>query len=299
MKVGFIGLGKMGSQMVTRLLKAGHEVVVTDLNQGAIDVVAALGAVPAENRDALIAQLPTPAVVWLMIPAEYVDQELDALLPILPQGSVVVDGGNSYFRSTRVRAERCKKANIELVDVGTSGGILGLEHGFSMMVGGDPRAFQAVEPLVASLAQPNGYRYFGPHGAGHYIKMIHNAIEYGMMEAYAEGWRLLKDGQDYPNLDLAAIADVWQHGSIIESGLNDLTHKIFEANPTLDGVEGFVAESGETRWTLETAKAQNITMPAIQTALDVRLASGQGQVNFATKVLAAMRNAFGGHKLNK
>ncbi len=299
MRVGFIGLGKMGSQMVTRLLTAGHEVVVTDLNQGAIDVVAAAGAVPAENRDALVGQLTPPAVVWLMIPATLVDQEIDALLTLLPQGSIIVDGGNSDFRLTRTRAARCQQAGIELIDVGTSGGILGLEHGFSMMAGGDPQAFQIVEPLIQSLAQPNGYRYFGPQGAGHYIKMIHNAIEYGMMEAYAEGWRLLKDGQDYPGLDLAAIADVWQHGSIIESGLNDLTHKIFEANPNLEGINGFVAESGEARWTLETAKAQNFAMPAIQTALDVRTASGQGQVNFGTKVLAAMRNAFGGHKLNK
>lgn len=299
MKVGLIGLGKMGGQMVARLIQTGHEVVVTDLNQAAVTGAAQLGAVGATDRQDLVQKLGAPAVVWIMIPAQFVDDEINALLTILPKNSIIIDGGNSDFRLTRARAAHCKQAGIELVDVGTSGGILGLEHGFSMMVGGDPQAFAVVEPLIQALAQPHGYKHFGPHGAGHYIKMVHNAIEYGMMESYAEGWRLLKDGQDYHNLDLAAIADVWQHGSIIQSELNDLTAKIFMQNPTLDGVDGYVAESGEARWALEVATAQNVALPAIQAALEVRAASSQGRTNFGTKVLAAMRNAFGGHKLNK
>ncbi|HSX07474.1 MAG TPA: decarboxylating 6-phosphogluconate dehydrogenase [Candidatus Saccharimonadales bacterium] len=299
MKIGFIGLGKMGAQMVARLQKAKHEVVVTDLDQAAVAAAAERGAIAAADRDALVAALPAPAVVWLMIPAQFVDSEIDALLTILPHGSIIIDGGNSDFRLTRKRAERCAMAGVELIDVGTSGGILGLKNGFSMMVGGDKVAFATVEPIIQALAQSEGYQYFGTHGAGHYIKMVHNAIEYGMMESYAEGFRLLKEGADYPGLDLGLIANVWQHGSIIASNLNSLSAQIFAANPELSGVEGFVAESGEARWALETARAQQMKLPAVQIALDVRRASEQGQINFATKVLAAMRHAFGGHKLNK
>ncbi|HKR81409.1 MAG TPA: decarboxylating 6-phosphogluconate dehydrogenase [Candidatus Saccharimonadales bacterium] len=299
MRVGLVGLGKMGGQIVARFLQAGHEVVVTDLDQAAVEAAGKLGAVSASGRQDLAQKLGTPAIVWLMIPAQAVDEEINGLLAVLPKNSIIVDGGNSDFRLTRARASLCKYAGVELVDVGTSGGVLGLEHGFSMMIGGEPQAFAAVEPLIQALAQPNGYKHFGPHGAGHYVKMIHNAIEYGMMESYAEGWRLLKDGKDYPGLDLAAIADVWQHGSIIQSELNGLTANIFAENPTLEGIDGYVAESGEARWTLEVAKSQNFAMPAIQSAFDVRIASGQGRINFGTKVLAAMRNAFGGHKLNK
>jgi len=299
MRIGFIGLGKMGSQMVTRLLQGGHEVVVTDLDTTAVAAATQAGAIAATDRTELVQQLGEQAIIWLMIPAQYVDSELQTLLEIVPAGTIIIDGGNSDFRLTRGRAELCKQAGATLVDVGTSGGVLGLTEGFSMMVGGNPEAYKTIEPFIKSLARPEGYNYFGPSGAGHYVKMIHNAIEYGLMEAYAEGYRMLKDHSGYPGLNLAAVANVWQHGSIISSELNGLTVEIFSKNPELSGIEGYVAESGEARWTLEVAATQNIPLPAIQTALNVRIASEKGEVNFGTKLLAAMRNAFGGHKVNK
>lgn len=299
MKIGFIGLGKMGSQMVVRLIKAGHSVVATDHNRANIDTATAAGAEPAKDRAELVQKLGEPAVIWLMIPAEFVDSEIDALLQILPRESIIVDGGNSDFRLTQKRAEKCLQSGVMLVDVGTSGGILGLKQGFSMMIGGEKSAFNTIEPIIQALAQEGGYKYFGPSGAGHYIKMIHNAIEYGVMEAYAEGYRLLKDGKDFQNLNLGEIAEVWQHGGIIASSLNGLTGDTLKTNPELTDIEGYVAESGEARWTLDIAKQQAIDLPAIQSAFDVRVASQNGKVNFGTKLLAAMRNAFGGHKVNK
>lgn len=299
MKVGFIGLGKMGSQMVTRLIKAGHEVVATDHNQQNLEQAAAHGATTVAMREELAHALGTPAIVWLMIPAQAVEAEVEALRGLLPHGSIIVDGGNSDFRQTRARAERCAQAGLQLVDVGTSGGVLGLENGFSMMIGGGQQAFATIEPLIQALAQPRGYAHFGPSGAGHYIKMIHNAIEYGAMEAYAEGYHLLKDGADYPNLDLAAIATVWQHGSIIAGTLNGLAGKVLKTNPTLDGIEGYVAESGEADWTLETAATQKLDLPAIQAAVAVREQTQHGRTTFGTKLLAALRNGFGGHAINK
>lgn len=299
MKIGFIGLGKMGSQMVARLLKDGHEVVVTDLNKTAVDIAVSQGATEAIDRQDLVQKINVPAIVWLMIPAGFVDEEIDALIALLPKDSIIIDGGNSDFRLTRERAAKCAQAQIELIDVGTSGGVMGLETGFSMMIGGREPAFEAIEPIIQSLSQPAGYKYFGPPGAGHYIKMVHNAIEYGVMEAYAEGYCLLKEGKDYNDLDLEAISDVWQHGSIIASNLNEISNQIFRVNPDLDGVDGYVTESGEARWTLEVAKEQKLHLPAIQVALDSRIASQNGQINFGTKLLAAMRNVFGGHHMNR
>jgi 6-phosphogluconate dehydrogenase len=186
-----------------------------------------------------------------------------------------------------------------LMDVGTSGGVWGYKNGFSMMVGGDPAGFKTIEPALKTLAMPTGaYQYFTTSGSGHYVKMVHNAIEYGMMESLAEGYRMLHEGA-YKGLDLAAAGEVWQHGSVVTSWLNGLCQLALAENPTLDGIDGFVAESGEARWTLEAAKDLGIPLPAIQTSFDVRLASQKGQTNFATQLLAAMRNKFGGHELNK
>jgi 6-phosphogluconate dehydrogenase len=298
MKIGVVGLGKMGAQVVTRLRRAGHSVVATDHHQENIDAAIAQGAVGVADSAAVVQQLDTPAVVWLMIAARAVDSEIDHLLTLLPKGSILVDGGNSDYRLTRARAERCRQAGVELVDIGTSGGVLGVEDGFSLMIGGNESAFRAIEPAVQALAQPNGYRYFGPSGAGHFIKMVHNAIEYGVMESYAEGYRLMREG-DYPGLDLPAAADVWQHGSIIASTLNHICAEALRTNPQFAGVEGVVAESGEARWALEAAAARQIPMPAIQAAMDARLASQKGATSFTTKLLAAMRNIFGGHALNQ
>lgn len=299
MKIGFIGLGKMGSQMVARLLAAGQEVVVTDHNPASIEALAGQGAIAAANREELVAGLGETVVIWLMIPAEYVQEEVVALLQLVPKGGIIIDGGNSDFRLTRKRDAMCQAVGVTLLDVGTSGGVMGLQNGFSMMVGGDKPAYETVKPVIQALAQVGGYNHFGPSGAGHYIKMIHNAIEYGAMQAYAEGYRLLKDGHDYTELNLADIGEVWQHGSIIASNLNGLASEILKANPELEDIDGYVAESGEARWTVETAKSQEIQMPSVEAALNVRLASREGKADFGTKLLAGTRNAFGGHDINK
>ena len=299
MKIGFIGLGKMGGPMVQRLLSGGHDVIVIDHHQENIDAATAKGAVVATNHSDMVSKLDSPIVIWLMIPAARVDDELTSLLELLPAGSIIIDGGNSDFRLTRTWAARCLGKNVTLMDVGTSGGIMGLENGYCMMVGGDQATYATIEPLVQTLAQPDGYGYFGPAGAGHYVKMVHNAIEYGVMEAYAEGYMVLKEGKDYPDLDLGKAGQVWQHGSIISSKLNELAAGILTTNANLDGIDGYVAESGEARWTLEIAEEQAIPMPVVQASFDRRIASTKGETSFATKLLAALRNGFGGHEINK
>ncbi len=299
MKIGFIGLGKMGQQMVSRLIDAKHEVVVTDLNKSFVELSVKLGAIESADRADLVSKLDGQKIVWLMIPSQFVQAEVDALIEILPEGSIIIDGGNSNYLESIKRAEQSKEKGIHFIDVGTSGGILGLEHGFSMMVGGDSEAFTKIQPLIEALAQPGGWGHFGPAGSGHFVKMVHNGIEYGMMEAYAEGYRILKEGHDFGQLDLAKIGEVWEHGSIIASSLNALTAKVLAVNPDLTGIGGVVAQSGEAKWTLDAAAAKGIEARVIQASLDVRSASETGTVNFATKLLAAMRNAFGGHDINK
>lgn len=297
MKIGFIGLGKMGGNMTKRLIADGHEVVAYDVSDNAKLEAKEAGAAIVQSRDELVESLDQK-IVWLMIPVQYVDAELDALLRILPAGSIIIDGGNSDFRLTKQRAILCGKNGIAYIDVGTSGGILGLEHGYSMMVGGNEGTVSTLRPLFDSLAPKDGWSWFGESGSGHYVKMVHNAIEYGLMESYAEGYRLLKEGP-YKNLDLAKAGHVWQQGSIIQSLLNGLTAEALSENPELDGIDGFVAESGEAKWALEVASESGIEMPAISTAFDVRLGSQQGKTHFGTKLLATMRNKFGGHAKNK
>jgi 6-phosphogluconate dehydrogenase len=241
-------------------------------------------------------------IIWLMLPAAVTESELTAWLDIVPAGSLLIDGGNSDFRITRKHAELVAAKGVEFLDVGTSGGVWGMQRGFCMMAGGDAAGFASVEPVLKALAFPSGaYAHFGPAGNGHYVKMVHNAIEYGMMESLAEGYRMLREGA-YPDTDLAVAGEVWQHSSVITSWLNELTRDAVKENPTMEGNDGFVAENGEARWTLEVAAEHGVAMPAIQAAMDVRIASqnpdGSGR-NFATKVLAAQRNKFGGHALNK
>lgn len=300
MKIAIQGLGRMGMQIAERLSLEGHHVIAHNRSPEPMETAAGFGATAAQTKsDVLHAFAGDHVVVWLMLPAEIAPEHIREWLTLLPEGSVLVDGGNSDFRNTRKLAEDVRAAGMEFVDVGTSGGILGFDNGFSMMVGGSEQGFRAIEPALTSLAKPHGsYHYFGDSGAGHYVKMVHNAIEYGMMESLAEGYRMLKEGA-YDNLDLAAAGSVWQRGSIIASGLNELTTQALHENPSLDGIDGYVAESGEARWTLEYAREKNIPLPAIQAAFDVRLASQAGEKNFATKLLAAMRNKFGGHNLNK
>lgn len=300
MKVAVVGLGKMGMQIVERFLEHNHEVIAIDPEPDAVKAAVSKGATGAKSRaEAAESFDGQSAVVWLMIPSNVVDSELAEWLKVLPSTSIVIDGGNSDFRLTKKRYETAREKGIELIDVGTSGGILGIKNGFSMMVGGEQEAFSKIEPLLESLAVPRGgYHYFGPSGAGHYVKMVHNAIEYGVMESLAEGYRMLREGP-YELLDLAAAGRVWQQSSIIASDLNELCAEIMEENPRLSEIDGYVAESGEARWTLDVAKDKDIKLPAIQAAFDVRIASESGDVSFATRLLAALRNKFGGHHLNK
>jgi 6-phosphogluconate dehydrogenase len=301
MKIAIQGLGRMGSQIAHKLAESPeHTLIAHNRSQEPIDVAVSQGAIAAQTKQEVLAAFEGDQVVlWIMLPAEIVDDQVDEWLDILPQGSVIVDGGNSDYRKTKVLAERIQIRGSVLVDVGTSGGIWGYQNGFSMMSGGDKHGFELLEPALKTLALPEGaYHYFGPSGSGHFVKMTHNAIEYGIMESLAEGYNVLKTGP-YPDLDLAAAGEVWQHHSVVTSWLNELCQTALTKNPELEGIEGYVAETGEARWTLETGKELNIPMPSIQAAFDVRIASQAGTVNFGTKLVAAMRNEFGGHELNK
>lgn len=299
MKIAVVGLGRMGMQIAKKLHEGKHEVIAHNRSRGVVDEVATLGMKPAYTKEEVIKSFGKSAIViWLMIPSDTVDYELQEWLKILPKKSIIIDGGNSDFRLTKKRSKIVLKKGSVLLDVGTSGGIWGYKNGFSMMAGGDKKSFEKIKIVLKTLAQPEGaFHHFGSSGAGHFVKMTHNAIEYGMMESLAEGYRLLKEGP-YKNLDLISAGDVWQHHSVITSWLNELIRDALKDNPKLKGIDGFVAESGEARWALETAKSLNIETPSIQASFDVRLASQKGKINFATKLLALMRNAFGGHKLN-
>lgn len=299
MKIAIYGLGKMGSQIARKLYEGGHTVIASNRSSGLVDEMKALGMMGAYSKEEVVASFGRDQVIiWIMVPSDVVDTEIDTWLTLIPKGSILIDGGNSKWSDTKKRAEKVKDAGSSLIDIGTSGGVWGYQNGFSMMVGGDKDSVETIRPILETLKEPTGhYEYFGESGAGHYVKMVHNAIEYGMMESLAEGYRILKEGP-YKNLDLYKAGVVWQHRSVITSWLNELTRDIMKDNPNQNGVEGVVAESGEARWTLEVAKEFNIEAPSIQASFDVRLESQKGKVNFATKLLASMRNAFGGHKIN-
>lgn len=301
MKIAVQGLGRMGLQIARKLAEDGHTVIAHNRSREPIDEAVGYGATAALTKEEVLKGFGGDQVVlWVMLPAEVVDDQVDEWLTILPKGSIIIDGGNSDYRLTKKLNDKLKAAGMQFIDIGTSGGVWGYQNGFSMMCGTDSTdAFATLEPALKTLAAPEGaYHHFGPSGSGHYVKMVHNAIEYGIMESLAEGYRMLKEGP-YKSLDLAAAGEVWQHHSVITSWLNELSRDALRENPDLTGIEGYVAESGEARWTLETAKDMNIPLPAIQTSFDVRLASQKGEVNFATKLLSAMRNKFGGHTLNK
>ena len=299
MNIAISGLGRMGGQIAKKLAENGHHVVAHNRSAGPVDEAAAYGATPAYTKQEVVAAFDgQPVTLWIMIPANVIETELDDWLTILPRGSVIIDGGNSDYRGDQARADKVAAAGSTLLDIGTSGGVWGITNGFSMMVGGDEASYTSLIPALDTLSAPRGgHAYFGASGSGHYVKMVHNAIEYGMMESLAEGYRMLKEGP-YKEIDLAKAGDVWQQSSVVTSWLNDLTRQSLHENPTMDGISGVVAESGEARWTLETANELGIPLPAIQTSFDVRLASQAGEVNFATKLLAAMRNKFGGHNID-
>jgi 6-phosphogluconate dehydrogenase len=290
----------MGMQIAQKLAESEHTLIAHNRSKDKIDQAAGFGAISAyEKQDVLDAFGDEQVVIWVMLPAASSAEQIGEWLDLVPKGSIFIDGGNSDYRLTKGLNDVVKAAGSTLVDIGTSGGVWGYQNGFCMMAGADDEAsFRAVEPAVQVLAQPEGgYDYFGESGSGHFVKMTHNAIEYGMMQALAEGYRVLKEGP-YQLQDLAAAGDVWQHHSVITSWLNELCRDALAENPTLEGIDGYVSENGEGRWTLETAQHLNIPMPVLQASLDVRAASREGDTSFTTQMLAAMRNKVGGHAIN-
>jgi 6-phosphogluconate dehydrogenase len=333
MRIGMVGLGRMGANMVRRLIKGGHECVAYDNSADAVEAIVEQGAKGAKTLAELVGGLPTPRVVWIMVPAGVVDKVIGQLRPLLKQGDVIIDGGNSNYHDDIRRAEELQPAGIHYVDVGTSGGVLGFEHGFSLMIGGEKDVVSSIEPIFATLSpggkQPTrqaanatpadgqagmGYLHCGPVGAGHFVKMVHNGIEYGIMAAYAEGLNILKhadagklsqesDAETAPmsnpkffqyDLDIAAIAEVWRHGSIISSRLLDLTAAALASSPQLEEFGGRVSDSGEGRWTVQAAIEVGVPAYVLSAALYARFES-RGRAEYADKLLSAMRLGFGGH----
>jgi 6-phosphogluconate dehydrogenase len=293
MDVGMIGLGRMGANMVRRLQLHGHRVVVHNRSPEPIDELASEGAVPAYTLEELVDQLEAPRVVWMMVPAgQPVDDQIAALKPLLDAGDILIDGGNSRFLDTIARSGKLKEDNLHLLDAGTSGGIWGLDVGYCLMVGGDDEAVARVEPAFRSLAPEGGYLHVGPSGAGHYVKMIHNGIEYGMMAAYAEGFEILHESRY--DLDLHAISNLWNNGSVVRSWLLELAALAFEEDPNLDKLRGYVGDSGEGRWTVMESIDLDVAAPVIYMSLASRFLSRKDDT-FGNKVLAALRQQFGGH----
>lgn len=293
MELAIVGLGRMGANMARRLLRDDHRVVVHNRSREPIDALAEEGAVPAYTDTEIRDYLSAPRVVWLMVPAgEIVDQQIAQTLPVLDEGDIIVDGGNSRYTDSIRRHEELAKQGIRFIDAGTSGGIWGLELGFNLMVGGDDDAVAVIEPALESLAPPGGYLHVGPSGSGHYVKMIHNGIEYGMMQAYAEGFEILENSRY--DLDLRAISHLWNSGSVIRSWLLELAENAFADDAHLEMLRGYVEDSGEGRWTVHESIEIAVAAPVIYMALATRFASRK-QDAFGNRVLAALRNQFGGH----
>lgn len=294
MQLAMIGLGRMGGNMVQRLLQGHHELVVFDRSSEVVQQHSAIGATGAKDLVDLCAQLHPPRVVWVMVPAGApVEHTIEQLLPGLTRGDIIIDGGNSNYKDSKRRAARLKEKGIEFVDAGTSGGIWGLTVGYCLMIGASPEAFKHCEPIFRTLAPPEGYAHVGPPGAGHYVKMIHNGIEYGMLQAYAEGYEILHGSKDF-DLDLHQISAVWNRGSVVRSWLNELAERAFEKDVELAALRGYVEDSGEGRWTVQEAIDLDVPAPVITLSLLTRFRSRQGD-SFGAKVIAALRNEFGGH----
>jgi 6-phosphogluconate dehydrogenase len=296
-KIGMIGLGKMGGNMTRRLLQGGHDVVGFAPDSEAVEAVAREGATGATSVADLVAKLEPPRIVWLMVPAGVVTgRVIDEVADLLEPGDAIVDGGNSLYTESRERAEALAARGLGFIDAGTSGGVWGLTEGYCLMVGAEIDYFRRLEPVLETLAPQNGYARVGPPGAGHFVKMIHNGVEYGLMQAYAEGFELL-DGTEF-DLDLTQIAELWRHGSVVRSWLLDLTAHALSTDPRLEAVAPFVEDSGEGRWTVKTALDHGIPAPIITLSLFRRFASRQDD-SFANRLLAALRHEFGGHATRK
>ena len=296
-----IGLGRMGANMTQRLLNGGHTVVVFDQNTDAVAASARGGAVAAESAPDLVARLSAPRAVWVMLPAGAVtDTVIDELGGLLEPGDAVIDGGNANYKDTLRRGDKLSRLGVHLLDAGTSGGVWGLVHGYSLMVGGDKDAYARLEPIFQTLApgEDKGYSHVGPTGAGHFTKMVHNGVEYALMQAYAEGFELLQAKQDEFDLDLTAIAKTWQHGSVVRSWLLDLAVLALEADPGLDSLSAYVDDSGEGRWTVNESVDLAVPTPTITAALYQRFRSRQEEP-FGGRLLAALRNQFGGHAVRE
>lgn len=292
MNIGMIGLGRMGGNMTLRLLPS-HQVLVFDQDPASVESYRAKGAQPTSVLTDLVNKLATPRTIWMMVPAgDPIERIIAALTPTLTSGDVLIDGGNSNFRDSIRRAATLQKHGISYLDVGVSGGIWGLTEGYCLMVGGDRAAVGRVEPIFTTLAAPGGYAYVGDSGAGHFVKMVHNAIEYGLMQAYAEGFDLLHQSDFH--LDLQQIATVWQHGSVVRSWLLELVSRVFTADPQLEAIQGYVEDSGEGRWTVHEAVDHAVPTPVLALSLFARFRSRQPDA-FADRVLAALRHEFGGH----
>ena len=300
MQLGMIGLGRMGANMVERLLRGGHQLVGYDRDPAAVQRVAGKGASGADSLAALAQQLKPPRAVWLMVPAgDPVDQTIEALIPHMSRGDVILDGGNSNYKDTVRRAAALKTEGLGFVDVGTSGGIWGLAAGYSMMIGGDAQEIERLKPIFETLAPAadQGWGRVGPSGSGHFVKMVHNGIEYGLMQAYAEGFALMERKTEY-GLDMQQIAEIWRTGSVVRSWLLDLTARALAENPALTGIAPYVADSGEGRWTVMEAIELGCSIPVITLALQRRFRSQETEP-FADKLLAVMRQQFGGHAVRR
>ena len=296
MQLGMIGLGRMGGNMVQRLAEGGHQLVVYDRNPEAVKAHLTRGVQGAVDLADLCRQLAPPRAVWIMVPAGVPTQStIDQLVAQLARGDIVVDGGNSNFRDSMRRAEQLQVKGIEFVDAGTSGGIWGLTRGYCLMVGASPTGFQHCEPVFKTLAPPDGYAHVGPPGAGHYVKMVHNGIEYGLLQAYAEGYEIMHSSRAF-KLNLCQIAKLWNHGSVVRSWLNELAEQVFSKDGQLAAIRGYVDDSGEGRWVVQEAIDLDVPAPVITLSLLERLRSRQDE-SFAAKVIAALRSEFGGHAL--
>jgi len=292
-----IGLGRMGANMTERLVLGGHKVITYDRSAEAIQRGVDKGALGAASLTDFVKKLSLPRAIWLMVPSgDPVDQTMDQLLPSLAKGDILIDGGNSNYKDSIRRAEKMKTHGMHFIDAGTSGGIWGLQNGYCMMVGGEKEIVSRLEPIFLTLAPKDGYLHAGPNGAGHFVKMIHNGIEYGMMQAYGEGFELLKASQF--DLDLAKISHLWNQGSVVRSWLLELCESAFQKDPKLDAIKGYVEDSGEGRWTVIEAIERGVSATVLAHSLFARYASRQ-QDAFSNKVIAALRNEFGGHAVKK
>ncbi len=300
MELGLIGLGKMGFNMAERLRQGGHKVVGFDFNAEAVGKLTATGSVGVQSLEDLAKNLKAPRAIWIMVPAgDPVDQTIAKLEPFMQKGDIFIDGGNSNYKDSQRRHAQLTPKGFQFVDVGTSGGIWGLKEGYSMMVGGDKEPVEHLRPIFETLApaKDKGWGHVGPSGAGHFVKMVHNGIEYGLMQSYAEGFSIMKHKEPL-QLDLTQIARIWQYGSVVRSWLLDLTADALAKNPQLEGLEAYVSDSGEGRWTVFEAIDLNVSAPVITESLIRRLRSREDN-NFSDRMLAIMRNEFGGHAVKK